>query len=928
MLPDRVLRGRDAEAALLSGLLQAAGDGRSAALVLRGEPGIGKTALLEFAVDAAKNFRVLRARGVESESEIAFSGLQELFAPVIGRLDVLPDRQRAVLAGALALGPPVPGDPLAVRAATLSMLAAAAEDAPLLAVIDDAHWLDRPSAEALAFAARRLESDGVVALFALREEEPSAFDGSDLRELRIGALSEEASRTLLTDDAERPLAPAVVEQVVRVAVGNPLALLEVPGALSIGQREGRDPLPEPLPVGSGIERGFARRLEALPGDVWEVLLLAAASDQDGGAALGSALRARGLGETAFVPGERAGLIKITDGGIRFTHPLVRSVVYQSATGEQRRAAHAALAAACDETADRRAWHLAAATTGPDERVAVALEDAAARAAARGGLTTAAGTYERAAALSPHCDARCRRLLAAATLAHAAGTLRWASALVLTGLPLADTAAIRADFEQLAATIERESGSVHRARAILWDTAAAIADEDPTRATVMLIDATVVDIMSGNVPAAAESAHRALEQAKASSRAVQQLARVTSDVIAVFRGLLPADQVNIDALRRTASSLPELPAASAAAIEMWWASWYALLLESSNAGDHNELDRAIAAARERGALGILPPLLGFGAQLDIHEGRWTRASALASETIELADATGQPIYGTWGLISLAMVEAAQGREEGCRAHAARALELGPGSGSGLLPIYASSALGLLELGLGNLRGAVEQLQQCPQHAETIGFGHPNIVRYEPDLVEALHAAGDDPRARGVADLLALRAERVQSPWGLATAARCRGILTVDEEFEGEFLVALSLHEEVPSPFERARTELCFGERLRRGRRRADAREHLASALGVFEQFGASPWAERARRELQASGATARPRRDPAAVDRLTAQELRVALMIADGATTREAAAQLFLSPKTIEAHLGRAYRKLGVHNRAQLTATLTRQAAVR
>jgi DNA-binding CsgD family transcriptional regulator len=916
---------RESEAEILSGLLAGAREGRSAVLVLRGEPGIGKSALLDLAVGLAPGFLVLRARGVEAESEIAYAGLQELVWPIVELLGGLRERQRAVLEGALALGPPVGGDPLAVRAATLSLLAAAAQDAPLLVVVDDAHWLDPPSAEALAFAARRLDMEGIVALFAIRETEPSAFDRTGLRELRIGGLDEQPATTLLAQHATRAIAPAVVQQLVSVAGGNPLALLEVPGALSDGQLEGREPLDEPLPVGHGAERAFAQRLERLPPDARDALVLVAADEQDGGVALASALRARGLSES-FAPAERAGLIAIIDGRIRFTHPLVRSVVYHSAVGEQRRTAHAALAAAYGESSDRRAWHRAAAATGPDETIAAALEDAAARAAARGGLTTAARTFERAAGLTPASDTRAERLLAAATLAHATGRFAWASDLALAGERLANTPAVHADFQHLAAAVERETGSVLNARTLLWESASAIADHDPTRATLMLVDATVVDTMSGDLLAAAASAQRALEQASSCSRAIEQMAAVAANMVANYRGLLPADHVHIDAFRRTVASLPQLPATAAVTIEILWASWYAKQLEARHAREKSKLDHAIASARKRGALGILPYLLGMGAQLDIREGRWTRASALASEAIELAHETRQPGYRAWGLVNAAMIEAAQGLEGDCRAHATQALELAQASDIGSLAVYVSSVLGLLELGVGNIPRAIEHLEQCAQRAEACGLTHPNVVRYEPDLIEALHAAGDDAQALAAAIRLGQRADRVQSAWGLATAARCRGLLTSEDEFEKEFQAALVLHDHVPGGFERARTQLCYGKRLRRGRRNSDAREQLTQALATFEHLAADPWAEHARRELQAIGISTRTPREHPTIETLTPQELRVALIIADGATIQEAATQLVLSPKTIEAHLGRTYRKLRVRNRAQLATTIARDEA--
>ncbi len=920
--PDGVLRGRDYETALISGLLKAARSGHSGVLVLRGDPGIGKTGLVEFAVGAAGDFRVLRARGVEPESEIAFAGLQELFGPVVDWLDGLPDRQRAVLAGALAVGPPVRGDPLAVGAATLSLLAVAAEEGPVLAVIDDAHWLDSPSAEALVFAARRLHSEGVVVLLAMRAAEPSAFDPAGLPVYEVVGLAEEPAREVLADRAGTEIAPAVVRTVVEIAAGNPLALGELARMLSAAQLSGHLPLSEPLPVGSGVERAFARRLAPLSRDTRAALLVAAASAQDDSGTVIGALRARGLSLAAFEQAEQAGLISITDGIVRFYHPLLRSLIYQEASSDERRGAHAALAGAADETTDRRAWHLAAASIGPDEHVAAALEEAAGRALARGGPSTAAHTYARAAGLSANADARCRRLLAAGNLAFASGRAEWAATLADEGLRLGAAAAAHADFEHLASASERARGSASRARAMLWEGATGIAGKDSARAAVMLLDATLTDFMRGDLCAAAASATRAYELASSGSRALQSIADMTAALVACARGELTTAEFEATRARAADASTLQLPALAAMGVHMISVQSRALF-DPAEGGKADGFDASIAAARQRGELSQLPFLLGQAAFVDWREGAWTRGWSQAAEAAELAGGTRQWNFRAFALVIMAYIEAAQALQADCREHSAEALRLAQEYDVGSLEVFVSSVAGLLELTLGNIPEAVERLGRCARQAAEAQLGHPATVPYEPDLVEALWAAGRDQEARRAADRLIEHADRSQSPWGLATAGRCQALLAGERKFEEEFRAALALHDRVPSAFERARTQLCYGERLRRGRRRADSRQYLASALAVFEQFGAKAWAARARRELQATGATARPRRDPTAVDRLTAQELRVALMIAEGATIREAAAQLFLSPKTIEAHLGRAYRKLGVHNRSQLTRSLDR-----
>lgn len=917
-----VVVGRETETALLADMLDGARSGASAALVLRGEPGIGKSALLDHAIGLAGGFRVLRARGVESESELPFSGLQELVLPVVDRVRHLPARQRAVLEGALALGPPVPGDPLAVCAATLTLIAAAADEMPLLVVIDDAHWLDAPSANALAFAARRLNREGIVALFAMRASEPSAFDPAGLPELSITGLDDAAARRLILDHAGGSIVPEVVDQLTTLAAGNPLALLEFSESLTARQLAGTEPLDQPLPVRGGVERAFARRLDLLPAETREALVLAAAGELDEQGLIDAAMKRLGLETSAFGAAEAAGLITFTDGRLRFRHPLVRSVVYQRASSEQRRTAHAALAIGSDAAMDRRSWHLAAAAPGPDESAADALEEAADRAAARGGLATATRAYERAAELSVTPEARARRMLAAATSAVLAGRIQWAGELIESGLPLAVGRPMRAEYQHVLAVVERLLGSAVRSHEIFWEGADSIADEDPARATVMMIDATATDIMLGDLQAGVASGRRAQELAAGCRPALQRLAAYAADTVAAYRGELPPGELGTQSAVEAAASLVLSPIA-AAAIDT--SLTRGLVTEGQFAGG-GLLDQAIKDARDLGALGKLPFVLGHGSLADFLSGRWTRARARAAEAVELA---GQTSYRAWGLVHLARVSAAEGHEAECRAIVDEASALARARGHRSLEVHLWSALGLLELGLGHIAAAVEALGRCAREAEAEGLGNPTTIPYEPDLIEALHAAGRDVEARRAAQRLQDRGEHVRSAWALAVAARCRGLLAGDEDFDREFQSALALHDQFPNGFERARTQLCYGERLRRTRRRAEAEKELSTALAVFQQFASEPWANRARQELRAAGYLTRPQRGWSGVQKLTPQELRVALIIADGASVREAATELFLSPKTIEAHLGRVYQKLGVHNRAQLaTAFAGQQTAAR
>ena len=418
---------------------------------------------------------------------------------------------------------------------------------------------------------------------------------------------------------------------------------------------------------------------------------------------------------AFGPAEEAGLVTIAAGDVQFRHPLLRSVIYQSASGEQRRAAHDTLAAALDQAADRRAWHLAAAAAGPDERVAAALDDAAARAAARAGLSTAARSLERAARLSADTQARCRRFLAAAQYAYASGRPDWAATLVHEGLPLATSGAMRADYQHVAAAAERDHGSALRARQLLLEAADEIAGADVARATVMLIDATLTDIMGGDLRAAAASASKARDLSASCSSPLPLLAAAAADLTEVYRGVLPADQVDADALLSAIGPTINLSPA-AFALEVLWVNAYTQFTDSSQTAGSIELDRRIATARHDGALGLLPLLLGFGANLDFREDRWLRGATAAAEAVELASENAQENLRAWGLVNLARFEAAQGLESACRAHVAEALELAETLDLGSLEVHLYSVLGLLELGLGNLSDAVQTLRamqpSCP------------------------------------------------------------------------------------------------------------------------------------------------------------------------------------------------------------------------
>jgi DNA-binding CsgD family transcriptional regulator len=906
-----MLVGRTGECAGLDRLLEGVRAGRGGALALRGEPGTGKSALLAYAVEQATDVRVLVASGVPSESEIPFSALLELLRPVLAWLDELPRPQADALAGALALGPPVAGDRFAVYAATLSLLAHGADEAPVLGVIDDAQWVDASSADALLFAARRLGAERAGLLFAVHEDAAAPFEAAAVPTVAIGGLDREASTALLAQRAP-DLAPAVAEQLFRATAGNPLALVEIPALLSAGQLDGSEPLDDPIPAGAGAERAFLRRIAELPDATQRALLVAATAGSAEIAAIAGAIAVRGLDAAALEAAETAGLIVVDGVRLAFRHPLVRSSVYHGAAPSDRRAAHGALAAALGESSDphateRRAWHLAAAALAPDERVAEALDAAAAAAGERTGYAAAAAAFERAAELTPGADDQARRLLRAAEAWQLAGRSPRAVDLLDRALALAGDPLLRAAIHHLWGRIDTWRGPAAAAHERLVREAARVEPLAPERAAQMLTDAVTAFVVIGDIRGAVATAEQAYEAASRLGGTPELLAALQLGKALILHGDSVAGHPLIMRCDELADGLVH-------GIELAHCAPALMAVEEYEAA-RAVLDRLVDAARSAGAFGLLAYCLGALAELDVRTGRWTSAYAAGFEAVKLAEETGQDGQLSYNLARLARLEAAQGREDACRAHADRALELAHELGFGSSVAFAESALGLLELGLGNPEAAGDRLRECGRLVERLEMREPGRLEWEPDLVEALARAGQLEAAEVALGRFEHRAVAAQRSWAIAAAQRCRGMLA-GEGFEACFEAALEWHDRTQTPFERARTQLCFGERLRRARRRSDARSQLRAAVEAFDRLGARLWAERARRELRASGQTAR-RRDPSTAERLTAQELQVALIVARGATNREAAAALFVSPKTIDSHLHSAYRKLGVRSRTEL-----------
>ena len=898
-----MLLGRDRERQELDAALAAARLSRSSVLVVAGEPGIGKTTLLEHASEQAlsSGMRVLRARGIESEARVPFAGLLELLRPALTALDRIPAPQRAALEGALALRPASAQDRFAVGAALLNLLAAHAEDAPVAVLVDDAHWLDGSSADALLFAMRRLVADPIAVVVAVRDDERSFVEGAQLPTLVLRGLDRESAAALVGD--------AAVDRLYSATAGNPLALLELAPEAS---RLAELPIDTPAPIQGSVVRGFVRRAEALPERTRGALLVAAASDTGD---LASLERAHPGSLDDLLPAEADGLVALRDGRVDFRHALARSAVYGAAGAAERRAAHRALADALpDRDADRRAWHLALATVGPDDAASSALEQAGGRAYERSAYAVATAAYERAATLS----------LTPAELLYRAADAAWLAGQPDRALALLDDAerheldddlAVRV--EHLCGQITARRGPVNEARSILAGVAERAAVLDVERAVLIYAEATVVSFYAGD----------AREMLRTGSRAVE-LARETNGRAAIFAGLAHGMALVFagegeDGARSIRQAVASLEASDELRDDphlVVWAAMGPLWLREAEAG-RSLWERALELVRSRAALGALPELLVHVARDWATTDEWPAANAAYGEAIALARETGQGVALGFGLAGLAWLEARQGRDAECRAHAAEAREACRLIGVRVHELWALAALGDLELGLGRPEEAVRHYEEWDKllHEREI---EDTDLSPAPELVETYLALARADDAAAVAAPHEESARAKGQPWALARAARARGLLADDESFAEEFEAALALHEQTPDVFEAARTRVVYGARLRRAGKRVRAREQLRDAFEAFEALGALPWADRARTELEATGEKAR-KRDASTLDQLTPQELQIAFLLAEGRTTREAAASMFLSPKTIEYHLRNVYRKLGVRSRPELAAAVAR-----
>ena len=909
-----MLLGRDHEQRALVRLLENARVGRSDVLAIIGEAGIGKSALLVYAQEQATGMNVLRARGVQSEAHIPFAGLFELLRPALPCMDQIPGPQAAALESALALRPASAPGRFAVGAATLSLLAAYSEAAPVAVLVDDAHWLDGSSADALLFAFRRLVADPVAVVLAMRQGEPSLLDGADLPTLRLHGLDRESAAELLRHQGDEPLSQELADRLHRETGGNPLALLE------LGQERRRlADLPPDAPLGAGtsVARVYLMRLQALPQRTRDTLALASAVDGGEVPTLARAAPMLGLDLSDLIPAEAAGLITVHDSRVEFRHPLARSAIYGDAPADRRRELHRTLASALPDTeADRRAWHLALASFGPDDVASSALEQAGQRARQRGAYDVSSRAFERAAWLAPE-ETRQGRLL------YAAADAAWLGGLADRAVALLDQAGRHVPAADLTVAIDHLRGhiAVHRGpltegQEILLTAAERAAPTDPERAVVMLAEAAYASFFAGDAPTMRRAAERAASLAPpAPTGRIAFFTLIVRGMALIFSGEepgAPAVRAAVEVLERS-DELRDDPRLLA------WAAMGSIWLREADIG-RALADRALEAARRTSAVGVLPFLLGHVAIDQAATDRWAEAQAGFHEAISLARETGQHIDLAAGLAFLARLEARQGRSEQSRRHADEALSLSRELGLGACEVWAIAALGDLELGLGRPEAALAHFEELRAVVRSRGILDADLDPV-PELTEIYLRLGRGPEAAKIAGEFEHNAEAKAQPWALARAARCRALLADEGQSDRHFETALALHGQTADAFETGRTQLAYGARLRRERQRVRSREQLHAALDVFDHLGAEPWSEMARAELAATGETAR-RRDGTTLNDLTPQELQIALSLAEGRTTRETAAALFLSPKTIEYHLRSVYRKLSIGSRSELKAAMT------
>jgi DNA-binding CsgD family transcriptional regulator len=900
-----VLAGRDIERRIVADLLDAARRSAGGSLVVHGLAGSGKSTLLADAASSASDMRVLHTQGVESEAPLAFAALQRLLWPLRRSVEQLPAPQANALR--VAFGE-AEGDEARFLAflATLTLLADAADDKPTLVVVDDAQWLDEASAAAVQFAARRLNAEPVAMLFAIRDGEEHSFDSADLPQLSLGAVSIEAAGDVLSARGVQVAAP-VRDQLVEATGGNVLALVELAGALTAEQLGGREPLPSPLPLTNGVEREFLDRTRGLPAPAQRLLLVAATDDSARASIVLDAARQLDAANDTLDEVERAGLLTVSGDVVALRHPLVRSAVYRGATSRERQAAHRALAEALTASGDREraVWHRAAAAEGPDPEVVAELDTVATAAQARGGHEAAAAAWSRAAELTPEVHERGRRLYLAASSAWLGAHPSRAAALAASAASAVTEPQLRAQLLTLQAQIEWNTRSLNEG----FDY---VLQAIETAAGVNLAMAQQLAMLATSLAAFGAQSPRSFDPNTLIPEPEPEAAPRTWAAFHLLQGFRAISRPDYATTAREfglAFALTEADAVEGDHVLQPNLAIAAWLVDD----DERSLllhDHQLVGARRAGALNMVDHALTRGFPTQLATGAWSKAGAAAAEALSLTESTGHRGLTALPLAELALLAALRGEAsaDGYLADVARVREAGPvGITDALVTDLAHWAAALLPS---------QRPESALHHLEQITTPMTRRMAALDTFSAAIRCGRQDvvdARLEEIEDFAA----GTRRPSSIAVAAHGRALLgdgAADENFQR----ALAAHDESPRRPDRARTELAYGEFLRRTRHRVDARIHLRTALALFEELGAAPWAERAAQELRASGETAR-RREAASADALTPQERQVAALVRQGLSNRDAAAQLFLSRRTVDFHLRNVFAKLGIASRAELTA---------